>query len=206
MSAPSLAEILARARQGDREALGTALEKYRPLLRLLAQRQLDTALNARIDASDVVQQTFLEAHRDLATFQGTAEAQFVAWLKQILVHNVASATQTHVVARKRSARREQSMDDSGMFGAVKQSLPADQPSPSSRVMRGEAAVRLAQAMDALPPDQCEAMRLRYLEGMSLAEIAKRLKRSEMAAAGLLKRGLRNMRQRLSSDDTEISNG
>ena len=80
---------------------------------------------------------------------------------------------------------------------MRERLESRQSSPSSRAMRGEAAVRLAQAMDRLPTDQCEAIRLRYLEGSSLTQIATEMQRSEVAAAGLLKRGLRGLRSDLS---------
>ena len=80
---------------------------------------------------------------------------------------------------------------------MREKLASRQSSPSSRAMRGEAAVRLAQAMDRLPIDQCEAIRLRYLEGSSLTQIATEMQRSEVAAAGLLKRGLRGLRNDLS---------
>ena len=172
------------------------LESYRPYLRLLALRQLDPGVRGRLSASDLIQQTFLEAHRDLPDFRGTSSPQFVSWLRQILLHNVAHATQAHIVAKKRTVRKESSLDQAHAEPAMQAQRESQQSSPSSRAMRGEAAVKLAQAMDKLPPDQCEAIRLRYLEGSSLAQIAAEMQRSEMATAGLLKRGLRGLRNDL----------
>lgn len=190
--------LLARALQEDKEALGMLLEAHRSYLRLLALRELDPVVSSRLSVSDIVQQTFLEVHRDLRDFRGTSSPQFLSWLRQILLHNVAQATQTHVVARKRTVRRESSIDQSRAgVQPMRENLISQQSSPSSRAMRGEAAVRLARAMDRLPPDQCEAIRLRYLEGWSLATIANQMQRSEVAAAGLLKRGLRGLRGQLS---------
>lgn len=195
MSTPSFGELLARAKRGDQQALGAVLENYRAYLRLLAQRQLDSAIQTRVDASDIVQQTFLEAQRDLASFRGTVPEQFSGWLRQILVHNVAHATQTHVRTQKRSVRREITIDDSAN-GLPRGAMHAADSSPSARAMRGEAAVILAQAIGSLPTGQCQAIRLRYLEGWTLAQIANRMERSEDAVAGLIKRGLRGLRNRL----------
>ena len=196
MSSDDTGAKLAKALQDDKDALGSLLESYRPYVRLLAMRALDPVLNARLSASDVVQQTFLEASRDLASFRGSSEAQFLGWLRQILLHNVAHATQTNVVTQKRTVRKEQSLDRAAPE-RIRERLPSRISSPSSRAMRGELAVRLAQAMDTLPAAQYEAIRLRYLEGCTLDQIAGRMRRSEVAAAGLIKRGLRGLKDRLS---------
>ncbi|MEE8452652.1 MAG: sigma-70 family RNA polymerase sigma factor [Thermoguttaceae bacterium] len=193
-------DLLAKACRGDGEALGHLLQKYRPYLRIMAQRRLDSRLKIRVDPSDVVQTTFLEAHRDLASFRGKAEGELVAWLRRILDNNLAQTIQRHVFAKKRSIRRERSLDDAvGTSHVLADFLAADQSSPSRRVMRGEAAIRLAQSMDQLPTDQHEAVRLRYLEGRSLREIAEHFDRTEVAVAGLLKRGLRGLRKQLDTN-------
>jgi RNA polymerase sigma-70 factor (ECF subfamily) len=196
MSGPTANELLAKALQGDAEALGALLQRYRPYLRVMAQRRLDSGVQARVDPSDVVQQTCLEAHRDLARFQGADERTLIAWLRRILENNLAQTVQTHVLTQKRTTERERSLDAARSGNrALAERLPADGSSPSQRAMRGESAICLAQAMEALPPDQHEALRLRYLEGWPLAQIAKRMDRSEIAVAGLLKRGLRGLRKR-----------
>jgi RNA polymerase sigma-70 factor (ECF subfamily) len=195
MSSSTASQLLAKARQGDAEAAGILLERYRPYLRLIAQRRLDSGVKARVDPSDVVQQTCLEAYRDLVSFRGGAEAELIAWLRRILDHNVAQTIQKHVFAQKRATDKERSLDDSNGLGrALREVLAAEQSSPSRRAMRDEDAVGLAQAMQTLPEDQHEAIRLRHLEGWSLAQIAEQLDRSEVAVAGLLKRGLRRLRK------------
>lgn len=195
MDASTASQLLARARQGDAEAAGMLLERYRAYLRLIAKRRLDCQVQARVDPSDVVQQTCLEAYRDLGDFRGGVEAELIAWLRRILDNNLAQTIQQHVFTQKRAAGRERSLDDSkGPGEALRKSLAAEQSSPSRRAMRGEDAVRLAGALETLPPDQHEAVRLRHLEGWSLAQIARRLDRSEVAVAGLLKRGLWGLRK------------
>jgi len=197
MASSEVNDLLAKARRGDSNALGCLLQRYGPYLKLLAQRRLDQRLQARIDPADVVQQTFLEAQRDLAQFRGRTESELMAWLRTILDHNIAQVVQKHLLAQKRDATRERSLNDSRQGGGPLASrLPAEQSSPSQRAMRGESAVRLALAMSALPEAQQEAIRLRHLEGLSLAEIGQRMQRSELAVAGLLKRGLRGLRTQL----------
>jgi len=193
-----LLDLLSRARAGDSAAVGLLLEQYRPYLRVLAQRQLDGPLGVRLDASDLVQQTCLSAIRAIANFDGVNEAAFVAWLRTIHEHNIRSAVRDHLLAEKRAAGREVSPAD---VEAIDRSLAeARESSPSQRLMQGENTVRLAAALQELPADQREAVRLRYLEGLSLAEIAQRLERSVVAAAGLVKRGLIQLRSSLRAED------
>ncbi len=193
-------ELLNRARQGDVQALGQLLDYYRPYLSVLAQRHLDSEVRGRVDASDVVQLTYMEAFRDLPQFRGTHEAELVAWLRQILRNNLSQMLQRHVFAQRRSVDREKSLDNEGKAAEhLRNSLAGNLSSPSRRAMRGENAVLLAQALQALPEDQREAVRLRHLEGWTLAQLASHFGRSEVAVAGLLKRGLRALRKKLRDD-------
>lgn len=195
------AELLRRAREGDAAAWGELLERYRNYLRYVAQRRIDPKMQARVDASDVVQQTFLEAQRDLQSFRGEVEQELAVWLRRILEHNVSESIERHLTTQKRSAKREQSMDDSrGKGMAMRARLPSEQSTPSQKVMRGEDAAMLARAVAELPPDQAEAVRLRHFEGYSLKDLAKHFERSEVAVAGLLKRGLQGLRKRLKKDE------
>jgi RNA polymerase sigma-70 factor (ECF subfamily) len=203
MTHASVADLIVRARQGDSAALGELLERYRAYLRLVAQRRLEGAAPGRIDASDVVQQTCLEAHRDFAAFAGANEPELIAWLRRILEHNAANTLERELFAQKRALDREQSLDESrGDAGPLRRILPASQTSPSRRAMLGEAAVRLAQAMETLPPEQREAVRLRHLEGWTIEQMATHFGRSESAVAGLLKRGLRGLRRYFRGEEAQ----
>ncbi len=186
-------ELIAEARAGSDEALGVLLDRYRPYLRLLAQRGIGSELQARVDPSDVVQRAFLDAHRDWTGFRGQAEPELVAWLRRILENNVSETVGEHVRAQRRSTRKERPLTEPG-DGVLPANLAAEQSSPSQRAMRGEAAVALARAIETLPDDQREAIRLRYLEGWTLAQITEHFDRSQVAVAGLLKRGLRGLRK------------
>jgi RNA polymerase sigma-70 factor (ECF subfamily) len=190
-------ELLNQARLGDAEALGQLLEAERTGLHRLAQRQLEGRIAVRVDASDIIQQTFLEAHRNFPQFAGSGAEEWVAWLHRILDHKVAGAIRDHAILQKRSVRRERSLDDSQGGGApLKQGLDAGLSTPSQKAIRGEEAQRLSQALGVLPDDQREAVRLRHLEGWALADIARHLGRSPAATAGLIKRGMKTLRREL----------
>ncbi len=193
MGQPVDSELLGRAREGDQDAIGNLLRHCRPYLSILASRKLDPIMSARLSGSDVVQQTYLEAIRDFDKFRGHSIEEFAAWLNGILTHNVQEATQVHIVAQKRSVYREQSRDDSNAAGEGHHQISINQSSPSSRAMRGERAIALANAMAILPENQFEVVRLRYIEGWSLADIARRTGQSDSAVASLIKRGLQKLR-------------
>jgi RNA polymerase sigma-70 factor (ECF subfamily) len=193
--------LLEQARQGNREALGRLLEAQREVLHRLAERQLNGRIAVRVDASDIIQQTFLEAHRGFRQFAGQDERELTAWLLRILDHKVAGAIRDHVLLQKRNVRRDRSMDNShGCMASLKKELDAGLSTPSQKAIRGEEEQRLMEALSVLPDDQREAVRLRHLEGLALADIARHLGRSPAAAAGLIKRGMQSLRRQLRRDD------
>jgi RNA polymerase sigma-70 factor (ECF subfamily) len=170
------------------------LERYRTYLLLLARMQLDPRPQLKVDASDVVQQTLLEAHAGLQQLPRDEDRR-LAWLRRALANNLRDALRA-VRRAQRDARREQSLDaaleeSSARLGNC---LAADQSSPSQRAVRNEDLLRLADAIAALPEGQREAVVLHHLQGWTLSEVAQRLARSEPAVAGLLHRGLRRLRE------------
>jgi RNA polymerase sigma-70 factor (ECF subfamily) len=192
--------LLQRARGGDREALGVLFEVHRPGLHRLAERQLDGRIAVRVDASDVVQQTFLEAYRSFPQFVGAGEQEWAAWLHTILDHKVAGAIRDHTLLQKRDVHREQSMDDAeGSHAGLKQQLDGGHSSPSQKALRSEGEELLLRALTTLPEDQREAVRLRHLEDWSVDDIARHMGRTPAATAGLIKRGMRALRRQLPPD-------
>jgi len=194
-------DLIGRARRGDEAALGRLLEENRAALLAEAERQLRRRLAARVDSADIIQQTFLEAHRGFERFEGHSEIQFASWLRTILNRNIAGQLRDHTRVAKRDLRRERSLDDSRGGGEpLWRRIVAGQSTPSQRAMRAEDFARLAVALGTLTKDQREAVRLRHLEGWPLARIAERLGRTPAAAAGLIKRGVQALRERIIEDE------
>jgi len=176
---------------------GPGLDHFRSYLLLLAQVRLDRRLQGKLDASDVVQQTLLEAHQGLPQFRGRTVGEQAAWLRQILARNLANAVRD-LGRAKRDVNRERSLqavlDESASH--LEGWLAAEQSSPSQQAQRHERAVRLADALASLPDHQREAVVLRHFQGCSLADIGRQLSCSTAAVTGLLHRGLKNLRKQL----------
>ncbi len=172
-----------------------SFEQYRAYLALLAREQMNDRLQMKIEPSDVVQQTHAEAFEHQGQFRGKSETEKVGWLRQILANNLADIHRRFGAA-KRDVGREHSLDAALEKSSAKLGnwLANSTSSPSQKAMRHEDALRLAQALEQLPDAQREAVMLRHLHGDSLNQIATTLNRSPSATAGLLKRGLKQLRQ------------
>jgi RNA polymerase sigma-70 factor (ECF subfamily) len=170
------------------------LQRYRGYLRVLAEIELGRRWRSKVDPSDIVQQSLLEAHQDRAALKGRTDAELAAWLRTILARNLLN-TARDFTAQKRDVRRERSlaqqMEQSSQ--RLERFLAAEQTSPSQNFMKGEAAEKLAIALAELPDDQRTAVILKHFHDWSLAEIAAHQERSIDAVAGLLKRGLKKLR-------------
>jgi RNA polymerase sigma-70 factor (ECF subfamily) len=166
-------------------------ECYRDYLLLLAGLQFDPRLRGKLDPSDIVQQTLLQAHRKRDQFRGRTEAEHAAWLRAILAHALADAARKYgegVLGRERlleesSRRLERWLEDSRL-------------SPGRGMDRHEQLLRLADALARLPEDQRRAVELRHLQGLSVGEVGQQMGRSTAAVGGLLQRGLRALREML----------
>lgn len=191
--------LIAQAQAGSAEDLGRLLELYRNYLMVLARTRVDSALRPRIDASDVVQETYLEALRDFGQFEGKSERELVAWLRRILVRNIADLVRRHG-AQARDWRRQQSLelalDRSSQ--AVHQALAAGISTPSVQAARREQSVLLADALARLPDDYRQVIILRHLERLSFPEIARRMGRTAGAIRMLWARALEKLRGQLES--------
>jgi RNA polymerase sigma-70 factor (ECF subfamily) len=172
------------------------LEGYRDYLRLLARTQLGPRLQAKLDASDVVQQAMLQAHEAQGQFCGTTEAEKLAWLRAILA-NVLAAAARRFEARVRDVGRERSLErDLELSSRLECLLAANQTSPSQRAVRCEELLRLAAALARLPEDQRRVVELHHLKGLPVAEVAEQMGRTRPAVVGLLFRGLKKLRELL----------
>jgi RNA polymerase sigma-70 factor (ECF subfamily) len=173
------------------------LERFRNYLQVLARLHLDPRLKGKLEPSDVVQQTLLQAYQGLAQFRGQSDGELAAWLRQILARCLANVLRDFTRGKRDIGleRDLQAAVDSSS-ARLQAWLAADQSSPSQQAQRQEEAIRLAEALAQLPDAQREALVLHYWQGWSLAEIGARLERSPSAVAGLLKRGLQRLRELL----------
>src|SRR6516165_7198073 len=184
------AQWLAAARAGSREALGAGLETCRRYLLRAAQRELDPDLRAKGGASDLVQETFLEAQRDFAQFQGSSEAELRAWLSRLLVNNVHNFTRRFRGTDKRAIDGEVALRrDGSSEGVGVAAPPAATPSPGAQAMQQEMAQALEQALARLPVDYRKVIELRFLEERSFEEIGRLTNRSPDAARKLWARAI-----------------
>jgi RNA polymerase sigma-70 factor (ECF subfamily) len=192
--AQDVGACLAAARAGSREALGQALETCRRYLLLVAQRQLGSDLQAKGGASDLVQETFLEAQRDFAQFTGTSEAELLAWLARLLLNNLGNFTRRYRTTSKRAVAREVALQVDGSSNAPGNGLAAPGPTPSGQAMGREQARALYQALERLPDEYRQVLTLRFLQGQSFEEIGRQMDRSPDAARKLWSRALERLRE------------
>jgi RNA polymerase sigma-70 factor (ECF subfamily) len=193
---PKPARWLDIARDGSAEALGGALEACRTYLLLVANRELDPKLLAKGGASDLVQETFLDAQRDFATFRGHTDEEWRAWLRQTLLHNLANFTRRYRDTDKREVARETPIDAERSSGGGAAELAADMPSPSAEMILGERLHEVDAALSRLPDDYRRVIMWRYQEGRAFSEIAEAFGRSENAVRKLWFRAIERLQQEL----------
>ncbi|HEY1381147.1 MAG TPA: sigma-70 family RNA polymerase sigma factor [Gemmataceae bacterium] len=177
-----------------------ALEPFRQYLLVLAKLHLDARLRGKLDPADVVQQTLLRAYPAVGQLRGREPAVVAAWLRRILARTLAD-TVRHYDADKRAVDLEQSLtaDLDKSASGLAAWVAADQTSPSERAERNEDLLRLADALAGLPDAQREVVVLKHLQGRTLAEIAESTGRTTAAVAGLLRRGLEALRERMEEE-------
>ncbi len=194
----SAARLIDRARQGSQSSLGQLLQHYRNYLVVLAATQIEKRLQPRVSPSDAVQETLLRAHKNFGQFRGTTEQELLAWLRQILVNNLAKFVEQHMLAARRDVRREISLERIG--AALERStiqlaalVPDSEKSPSMAVEEREEAVVLADRLAQLPGDYRRVLVLRNLQGLSFDEVAAKMDRSVGAARMLWLRAIDRLR-------------
>jgi RNA polymerase sigma-70 factor (ECF subfamily) len=178
--------------------VGTLLERYRNYLTLLARVQIGRRLQAKLDPADVVQEVFLRAHDRIAQFRGHTEAQFVAWIRQILATRLAELVRHYYGTDCRNVRLEQELivqlDESSCD--LERTLVAPGSSPSQQAARREQAVILAEALAQLPAHYREVIILHQLEDLSFPDVASRMGRSVDSVKNLWIRALARLRRLL----------
>lgn len=187
--------LMLLAKQGDEEARGALLERYRAYLELLARMELGRDFQDKVDTADLVQETFLEAHRSFERFRGDGERVFVAWLRSILARQMSALMRRYLGAQGRDVRRERRLEQ-GLDRSSRQldrGLFAPGSSPSHQASRREQGVLLANMLVQLPDDYREVIVLRHLEELTFPEIAEQLDRSVDSVQKVWVRALAKLR-------------
>ncbi|HEY3966489.1 MAG TPA: sigma-70 family RNA polymerase sigma factor [Planctomycetaceae bacterium] len=196
----NVGDLLQKARAGDESARDRLFQACRNYVAIAARAEMASWLKAKVDASDLVQQTLLEAHRGLNDFRGTTEAEWLGWLRRILVHNAADFVRRFHGVEKRRAGREVSIatgDDSDHPGLQ---LAAGDQSPSQVLLQKERQLQVADAVAKLSEDYQEVVILRNLQQLAFEEVAQRMGRSRPAVQMLWMRAIQKLQEILNQED------
>lgn len=195
---PDTETLLARASEGDHSAAGQVLVRYGPRLRRMLSVRMEPRLAARVDASDVVQETLLVALQRLPGYLRERPLPFFPWLRQIALERLRDLWRHHFQAGNRTVYREEAEEGSSGSEAEQAAnrLLGESESLLQRLVRKETLGRLRQALARLAPDDREVLVLRHLEQLSTAETAAVLGISETAAKQRHLRAIRRMRRLL----------
>lgn len=188
------ARWLQAARSGDLKALGRLLDWCRAYLLQIAQMELPDRLHRKVDPSDIVQETFLEAQRGFGGFHGTTEQDLLAWLRGILRHNLTDLAR-QFRRGKRDVGRELPLDDSANEGLQNELLDDDE-TPCTQARSREQDAALQKALALLPAHYREVIYRHDFHGLSFDAIGRHLGRSSEATRKLWVRAVEQLRQLL----------
>ena len=197
-------DLVKRARQGDREALNVVFDESRDRLRRMIQFRLDRRLQGRIDASDVLQEAFLDAARRIDTGDVNPDIPLFLWLRLVVGEKLLELHRHHLATEKRNAARELSLYSGPLPAVSSAALAANlvgrMTSPSQAAERAERVLKLQEALNAMDDIDREVLALRHFEHLSNAETARTLDIDESAASNRYVRALKRLRKVLSDTD------
>lgn len=188
--------LLAKARQGDERGRDDLFDACRGYLNYLARSHVERKLQSKIDASDIVQVTLLEAYRDFGSFQGNSHGEWLAWLRRILARNATDYVRCYKGTAKRDAAREVAIrhpsDETGVLGAAEPAAP--DATPSQQIMRRDQELQLTAALAELSEDHRQVILLRNIERLPFDEVAARMNRTRPAAQMLWMRAIKSLQK------------
>ncbi len=201
----NVTQLIRRARQGDLACRDELFGLCRDYLRFIARAEVESWLRVKVDASDVVQQTMLEAHRDFERFDGHSEREWLGWLRRILSHNVADFVRHYRGTTKRQQRREVPIRRAGSEiigqGGVYEP-PGREETPSRQLARLDDELCVAAAIAQMPEDYREVIMLRNFQRLPFAEVAERMDRSRPAVQMLWMRAIKRMQEAIDDPDED----
>ena len=192
----SVAEWLVLARRGDDAARNQLFAACRSYVGLRARIQMEKRLQGKVDASDLVQQSMLDAHRGFEEFSGTTPDEWFAWLNRVVARNAVDLVRHYIVAERRAIGREHSLQGNGSAdsdAAMPHEPAAAAQTPSQVVMQWERQLELAAAIERLPADYREVVVMRNILQLPFEEVARRLGRTTGAAQMLWMRAVEKLR-------------
>jgi RNA polymerase sigma-70 factor (ECF subfamily) len=196
----ALGELLERARSGDKSAEGELFERHKPRLHRMVQLRLDRRLRGRLDASDVIQEAYVEFARCLDQYLQNPVLPFYLWLRMITGRKLQALHRRHLKTQQRAAGREVSPRELPFPAAISKSLAVQLMGhftpPSHAAMRAELRARIQKALEAMEPLDREILSLRHFEQLSNSEIAQVLEISPAAASNRFVRALRRLKNAL----------
>jgi RNA polymerase sigma-70 factor (ECF subfamily) len=196
------AELIARLRAGDRAALNAMFERHRDRLRRMVEIRLDSRLKARLDASDVVQEAYLEVATRLDEYVRDPKLPPFLWLRLVVGERLMKLHRHHLGAQMRDAGREVSLFRGALPAASSAALAAQllgrYTSPTQAILRAERILRLQEALNTLEPIDREILSLRHFEELTAAETARVLGIEESAAAKRYFRALKRLKDVLAA--------
>ncbi len=195
----SWSELIQAARDGDDSALNEIWRQLRSYLLIFADQRLDDGLRGKLDASDVVQQSLLEAHRDFGEFRGESESELKSWISRLVVHNLSDAGRRFRQSQQRDVAKEVTLSAEAELTVAKKESSA-----SSIVRRRETDDELLRAVAELPERSQQIVELRHRLGLSHAEIGRELGMTEAATRKLWSRIVEELQERLASGNVERS--
>src|SRR5262245_23156089 len=193
-------QLLEKARGGDKEALNELLTRHRARLRLMVEMRLDTRLQARLDASDVIQDAYVEGTERIEEYLRDPKYPFFLWLRLVVGERLLKLHRHHLGTQMRDAGREVSLYRGALPAASSAALAAQllgkHTSPTEAAVRAERILRLQEALNTLEPVDREILSLRHFEELTAAETARVLDIEESAAAKRYFRALRRLKATL----------
>ena len=203
MENSKISDWLMRARLGDANAREQLFGACRSFVAVMARIHLHRRLQGKVDPSDLVQQSMLEAHRGLVEFHGQTTEEWLAWLKQIVQHNAVDMDRHYRGANRRDLRKERSMSITNSYGSLVEWSPVDPgPSPSQVYSKAEKELKVAAAIEELPDDYRQVILLRNIERLPFELVAERMERTRGACQMLWMRAVEQLRSQL-NDETSI---
>jgi RNA polymerase sigma-70 factor (ECF subfamily) len=194
-------DLVQKARGGCRESIGELIERCRPYLLLIANQELDPDVRAKVGASDIVQDSLMSAQRSLGDFHGVSEKDLLAWLRGIVINDLKETRRHYQDTEKRDINLERPIGGDSQIGWPAMDIADGELTPGTDAIANEEMIVLRCALDQLPADYREVVRLRNWQQMTFAEIGTAMDRTSEAARKLWSRAVIQLQQILEKNQS-----